>query len=232
VTETVDPESALEAEGEAEDEAGSMTELIERLGRELGLLVLCQAQLEAARNVPSVRRAVRDVAGASLAALAVLAGFVFLNVAAFSGLSQAMRPSLAGLVLAAVWIVVGGVLAVVLLGRAREPVWRVLSPPSAETIAQLEKARDDAVDAIRLTLADLGPAATIEIAAAAVPAAGDIAGGVLDASDDVVDAIAETLPAGGSVVSQIWSVALIPGRYGLRVATTVLRPGGATKPAG
>ena len=45
---------------------------------------------------------------------------------------------------------------------------------------------------------------------------------LLEASDDIVEAIADDLP-GGSVVNQIWDVVLIPGRFGVRVATTVLR---------
>ena len=67
------------------------------------------------------------------------------------------------------------------------------------------------------------------MATAALPLAGGVAGGVveagdvlLEASDEIVDAIVEELPA-GSVVNQIWDVALLPGRFGLRVATTVLK---------
>jgi hypothetical protein len=55
-------------------------------------------------------------------------------------------------------------------------------------------------------------------------AALDVGDDVLDATEDMVEDLAEVLP-GGSVVSQIWSVVLLPGRWGLRVATTVLTPG-------
>jgi hypothetical protein len=61
--------------------------------------------------------------------------------------------------------------------------------------------------------------------------AGDMAGDaidagqdILEASDDLVESIAEDLPAGG-VVNQIWDVVLMPGRFGLKVATTVLKSG-------
>jgi hypothetical protein len=61
--------------------------------------------------------------------------------------------------------------------------------------------------------------------------AGDVAGGVvetggdiLEASDDVVEAMTEDLPA-GSVVNQMWDIVLMPGRAGVKVATTVLRRG-------
>jgi hypothetical protein len=47
---------------------------------------------------------------------------------------------------------------------------------------------------------------------------------VLDAAEDLVEELAEAAP-GGSVVAQMWSVVLLPGRWGLRAATTVLTPG-------
>ncbi len=79
------------------------------------------------------------------------------------------------------------------------------------------------------TLGQLVPALSIEIATAAMPSAGGIASGVvgageglLEASDEIVDSIIDDLPA-GSVVNQIWGVVLMPGRFGLRVATTVLK---------
>jgi len=40
----------------------------------------------------------------------------------------------------------------------------------------------------------------------------------------MVEAMAEDLPGGG-VVNQMWDVVLTPGRFGLRVATTVLKRG-------
>jgi hypothetical protein len=49
---------------------------------------------------------------------------------------------------------------------------------------------------------------------------------LLEASDDIVESIAEDLP-GGSVVNQVWDVALMPGRFGIKIATTVLKRGDA-----
>jgi hypothetical protein len=84
---------------------------------------------------------------------------------------------------------------------------------------------------VRATLERLAPAITVEIATAAVPMAGDMAGSVVDvggdlleASDDMVEAIVDDLP-GGSVMNQMWDVVLMPGRFGVRVATTVLKRG-------
>jgi hypothetical protein len=95
----------------------------------------------------------------------------------------------------------------------------------------LEQARADAEQAVRDTLERLAPAITVEIATAAVPIAGDMAGDaveagqdILESSDEIVEAIADDLPGGG-VVNQMWDVVLMPGRLGLKVATTVLKRG-------
>jgi hypothetical protein len=212
-----------ELQGDESKEPRSITELLERLGREMGELVLREGQLETVRNMSEVRRAGRDVLAAAVAAGAFLIAFAFVNVAVFVGLSAAVTGWLAALLLAGGWAVVSGALLVGLARRVRRRrFWQVFSMPPAGAIDELQGARDEAVEAVRLTLAELGPAISIEIAAAAVPAAGELAGNVIEASDEVVEAIAERLPA-GSVVNQIWDVALMPGRFGLRVATTVLR---------
>jgi hypothetical protein len=131
-------------------------------------------------------------------------------------------------------VVVGGALSFPFLERARRwPLWTVVTAGSPEAVEELAHARDEAARTVRATLERLGPAVLVEIASAAVPMAGEMAGdiaeGVLDvgddlleASDDIVEAIADELPA-GSVVNQIWDIALMPGRFGLRIATTVLK---------
>ena len=40
--------------------------------------------------------------------------------------------------------------------------------------------------------------------------------------DDMVEGIVDDLP-GGSVMNQMWDVVLMPGRFGVRIATTVLK---------
>jgi hypothetical protein len=68
---------------------------------------------------------------------------------------------------------------------------------------------------------------TKEIALAAVPTAGgivDLGDDLIEGADDIVDAITDELPGGG-VVNQVWDVVLAPGRFGIRVATTVLKRG-------
>ncbi len=67
-----------------------------------------------------------------------------------------------------------------------------------------------------------------ELADAVVPF-GD-AEDLIEASEDIVDAIEERLPAGGAV-GQVIDVVLFPGRLGLRIATTVLK-GSPKEPSG
>lgn len=225
------PEDEAVEPGETE----SVTELMVQLGREVSVLVFCEAQLAASRNMPEARRAVRDIAAALVAAVAFLTAFVFANVAAMLGLTSVLSSWLAAVVLTAAWIAVGSALAVALMVRAGRVTgwkwWRVFSGGAEASLNELERARAEAERAVRETLEQLAPAMTFQIAAAAVPMATDAVGGVVDvggdlieASDDMVEGIAEDLPGGG-VVNQMWDVVLMPGRFGVKVATTVLKRG-------
>jgi hypothetical protein len=215
------------------DGSPSVTELLVQLGRDLSVLALCEAQLQASRNMPEVRRAARDLAASLLVVAALVAAFVFANVAAFEGLSTVVSGWVAALVLCAVWTAVGVSLLIALLVRAEHATgwkwWRVFRAGPTEPRKDLEQARADAEQAVLDTLERLAPAITVEIATAAVANAGDMAEGALDVgedlletSDEIVEAIADDLPGGG-VVNQMWDVALMPGRYGLKVVTTVLK---------
>src|SRR5262245_3552899 len=127
VAETVDSVDAPPHEDEAaeENETRSATELLVRLGHDVSVLALLEGQLAASRNMPEVRRATRDIAVAVVAALAFLTAFLFVNVAAFHGLSTVVDGWLAALILAAAWLGLGYVMLVALLVRAgRVPGWR------------------------------------------------------------------------------------------------------------
>jgi Putative Actinobacterial Holin-X, holin superfamily III len=239
VTETVDEAASLsDDEPEKRDEKSpSLTELLAELGRDLSVLASCEVQLAISRNIPEVRRAARDIAAAVFVAIAFATAFVFLNVAALYGLSRAMSWWLAALVLAAIWIGVGTALLVALMVRTGRVTgwkwWRVFTAGPEESREGLERARAEAEQTVYDTLGRLAPAVTVEIASAALPLAGGMASGVieagddlLEASDDIVESIAEDLP-GGSVVNQVWDVVLMPGRFGIKIATTVLKRGDA-----
>ena len=219
----------------APDEDTSVTELLIQLGGDVSVLAFCEAQLAASRNMPEVRRAARDIAAALVAGIAFLTAFVFVNVAAMLALATVMPSWLAALILFLVWLLIGAAVAIALMVRAGHVTgwkwWRIFTAGPEESLKDLERARAEAEEAVLATLQRLAPAVTVEIAAAAVPVAAGAVGGVVDvgsdlleASDDMVEAIAEDLPGGGRV-NQMWDVVLMPGRFGVRVATTVLKRG-------
>jgi Putative Actinobacterial Holin-X, holin superfamily III len=217
VEETTDSAiAAPEEEDEAED---SVTELLEQLGRELAALVFYESRLAAARHKPELRRAGRDVVTALAVLAAFLTAFVLATTSALLALSNVMPGWLAALLLASAWTVVGLVLALILWARVRRA-----GQKEGET---LEEASERAEQAVRATLERLGPVITKEIALAAVPTAGGLAEfgeDLIEGADDIVDAVTDELPGGG-VVNQVWDVVLAPGRFGIRVATTVLKRG-------
>jgi len=215
------------------EETESVTDLLVQLGREVSVLAFCEAQLAASRNMPEVRRAARDVVAALVAGIAFLTAFVFANVAGMLALTTVLSPWLAAFVLTLAWLAVGAAVSVALLVRAGRVTgwkwWRLFTAGPEESLKDVEGARADAENAVLATLERLAPAITVEIAAAAVPVATSAVSGVVDVGDDLiegsdemVEAIAEDLPGGG-VVNQMWDVVLMPGRFGLRVATTVLK---------
>jgi hypothetical protein len=219
----------------APDEDTSVTELLIQLGGDVSVLAFCEAQLAASRNMPEVRRAARDIAAALVAGIAFLTAFVFVNVAAMLALATVMPSWLAALILFLVWLLIGAAVAIALMVRAGHVTgwkwWRIFTAGPEESLKDLERARAEAEEAVLATLQRLAPAVTVEIAAAAVPVAAGAVGGVVDvgsdlleASDDMVEVIAEDLPGGGRV-NQMWDVVLMPGRFGVRVATTVLKRG-------
>jgi len=232
-------DSPAEDEPAEQDETPSLSELLSELARNLTILAFCEAQLVAVRNMPQVRRTARDIGAALIAATAFLAAFVFANVAGFLGLSTVMSGWAAALVLCAVWLVLAVSLVLALMVRAGHVSgwrwWRIFGGGPEDAVHDLEQALAEAKEAVLETLARLAPAISIEIASASVAMAGDMAGDVLEtgqdileASDDLVESITEDLPAGG-VVNQIWDVVLMPGRFGLKVATTVLKAADAGK---
>jgi Putative Actinobacterial Holin-X, holin superfamily III len=203
-------------EEEAEE---SVTDLLAQLGRDGAALAFYESRLTARRHEQAIRRTVRDVVTAAVALTALLAAFVLVNTAAVLALATAVDPWLAALALAAAWALVGVVLALALLARARRA-----AKGDPRTV---EEAREQAEQAVRATLERLSVALTKEIAIAAVPMAGGVVEAgedLLETADDIVDAATDELPAGG-VVNQVWDVVLAPGRLGFRVATTVLKRG-------
>jgi hypothetical protein len=219
MAETAEPADASAAEDDTEQ---SLTELLEQLGRELSVLLYYESRLAALQHRPEIRRAARNLGGLGLVVLALLTAFALANVAAVLVLSGPVPDWLAPLLLAAAWVVVAALVALLLRARLAR---------HALAAQEVEAARAEAGQAVRGTLEQIAPVLSKEVALAAVPMAGDMADGavevaaeLIESADDVVDAITNDVP-GGNVVNQMWDVVLMPGRLGIRVATTVLRRG-------
>ena len=220
----------LEQSG-AHDE--SISELVEQLGRDASRLALTEAALGASQRVPDLRPIVLNVAVALAAVLALLTAFALGNWAAVTALSYVLPTWLAALALAVAWIGVGIVLLATLRRRAertsRVAWWQMIGGDRGEAIETLQQSRDEAEQALRETIDHLSGAiagaAADHLADAVVPLAGaavDVGEELLEASEDVVEAIEEQLP-GGRAVGQVIDIVLFPGRLGIRIATTVLR---------
>jgi hypothetical protein len=79
---------------------------------------------------------------------------------------------------------------------------------------------------LELLAAGIADEAQDRVVAAMLPSADDLADvgeDLLEAADELFDDVIEDVP--GSVIGQVIDFVLIPGKYGVRVATTVLRGG-------
>ena len=224
-----------EAEGE------SIRELLERLRAEMAALASAEAQLGVSRHRTQLRRRAVDAGGALAVAVALLTAFGVANAAAVYGLSTALPAWAAALAVAGAWLLIALLLAVALRVRADRGVgwawWRPLTGGLAGDRERLEEERDRARRDVLATLEELVPELTERAAAAAVPVAVSVAGGMaagaaggvvdagsdlIEGSDELVESITVEMPGGG-MVNQVWDVVLMPGRWGVKVVTTVLK---------
>ena len=211
----------------------SVAELAEQLGRDASRLALREAALGATRRVPEPRRVALGAAAVVVLVLAFTAAFALANWAAVNGLSSTLPTWLAALVLALCWLAVGIALLAALarrMGDAPSVVWwRMVGSDRPEALRGLEESRDEAEHALRDTFDRLS-SAVVHSAVGEVEdvvdslgnAAAEVGGEILDASEDIVEAIEAEFAAGGAV-GQAIDVVLFPGRLCLRIATTVLR---------
>jgi len=130
---------------------------------------------------------------------------------------------------AAAWVVVGVALVALLRSRVRRgraDVWlRIFGDERPAAVAEVQASRDEAEQAVRASLDQLGDAVAAASAAqlvdAVVPFAGNLGDELLDEADEALDAVADAVP-GGRAIGQVVDIVLLPGRVGLRIATTVL----------
>jgi hypothetical protein len=222
-------EAKPEAEGEAEEAEQAdpdTSDLLEKVGRNASTLVMREVQLTTSRHIPELARAARDLT----AVVAVVAAFVTAFALANWAIVEALFPSLPGwrapLVLAAIWVGVGVLLAILLLVRTGRLTgwhwWKGITSDPDEAVRSREQARDDAEAALRESLKEFAAAvardAGVLVTTAIVPLGGGAAAEagekVIDAVDDVTDAIEEKVPGGG-VINKVATLALKPGRYAL-----------------
>jgi hypothetical protein len=232
VTETVDE---VAAPPEREQDGESVSELVEQLGRDTSTLIFREVVISATEHVPELRRAARDLVTGLLAVVALATAFALANWAIVEALSPSLSGWRAPLVVATFWAVLGIALALVVLTRLGHLTglkwWRAVGSDRDELQGQLNEARDEAEEAVRATLDRLSGAVAREAApqiASAIIADGVAEAGedLLEASDELLDTIEEV--AGGGVVRQAVDLVLLPGRFGIRVATTVLKSGKPT----
>ncbi|HEY7422278.1 MAG TPA: hypothetical protein VH541_09715, partial [Gaiellaceae bacterium] len=141
-------------------------------------------------------------------------------------------------VVAAFWAVVGVALLLATMTRlghlAGVQWWQAVGSGREEVRRQLEQAKEEAEESVRATLERLSHAVAREagahIASAVVPLAGGVAEAgeeIFEAAEEIMDAIEEEVPGGGAV-RQVVDLVLLPGRFVIRIGTTVFRSGSSS----
>lgn len=204
-----------------EEAPQTVADLVEQTGRDAAVLA-------AARNRPALVRATRRSVAVSLVVIAALTAFALANWAVVEALSTTWSGWRAPLAVSAVWLAVAVVLAVVV--RPRQVAWSALTSEE-EAEERFRTTLDELVEAV-------SRAAEQRIAQLILPVAGGMVSageGMIDATDEVIekadeitDVLEERLP-GGVVVNREVDVALLPGRFGIRIARTVFRFGPDSK---
>jgi Putative Actinobacterial Holin-X, holin superfamily III len=233
-TETEQTGEAAEPEAESEqEEKKSASDLLEQVGRDAGTLVLRELQLTASRHDEEIKRAIRNLTIAFVAAIAFTTAFVMVNWAIVLALQGPLPGWRAPLVVGVCWLglaIAGGVF----LGTRPQGIAGIRAALSATggDDSSLEGARDRAEAKMRATIGELSGAVASEtgviIAAAIVPSAdGAIEAGekILDSADELTDRLEESGIPGGRIANQVFDVALVPGRIFIRVTTAAFKIG-------
>jgi hypothetical protein len=237
-----EPDAVVVILEEEETAPVPVSERAEEVARAAATLSLRGAELAAARRAPELRPVARDLAGVAVLAVAGITAFGFANWAAASALSTTLADWAAALVLAGVWIAIGVLVAALALrGGPVSRNWRrVVAPAGADNLQERQEAVDQAGQRLREAIDEFGEAvaqaAEEKIAAAVLPLAGgmvevgeemvDATDEVIEKADEITDVIEERLP-GGIVVNRVVDFVLVPGKFGIRIARSVLKAGPA-----
>ena len=229
--------------GESES-TGPQPDELEKFRRHLAEFVRVEVQVEAAARAPELRRTATAALGGLACALALGATLVFINVAVLLALATLVPGWAAALILAGAWLVVAGIAAAIAATQAAPLLARVRGDESGSP-ERLQAARDRAwqdlqADIAALTpplaeraIAIIAPIAARVAARMAIEMASDLADDVTDEVEDVghemveeseemIEDLAEAVPA-ASIANAVRDLALLPGRTGVRMVTTVLK---------
>jgi Putative Actinobacterial Holin-X, holin superfamily III len=227
-TEAEQPADVSEPEAEPEKSA---SDLLEQVGRDAGVLALRELQLTASRHDEEIRRALRNLTVAAIAAVAFVTAFVMLNWAIVLALQGPLPGWRAPLVVGAVWLALAAAGAVYLATRPGGVAGiRAALEATGSGDASLEDARDRAEEKMRASIMELSGAVASEtgviVAAAIVPIAGgamDAGEKLLDSADEITDLLEDSGIPGGRVANQVLDVALVPGRLFIRVTSAAFK---------
>ena len=204
-----------------------VTALVERFVRDSAGLAFAAA-VDERRRLQPVAVGVTMAAGC---AFALLTGLVLLTVATLEALSTVLSGWRAPLVLGGAWMLLGlgGLQRLAPVRRLRPVLSR--GPERAAAAAAAEQQLRATIEELTKTIAGQ---AERRLAAALLPITGrfvetgekvvDAADEMIEAADEVTDVIEERLP-GGVLVNRVVDVALVPGRFGIRVVRRVFEIG-------
>lgn len=222
--------------------ARSVADEVEQVARDAARLSFAAARFAVRRDAPRARRALHGLIAFGSLGLALVAVFALANVAAVESLAGRLPGWRAPLVLAGVWMGIGVAAAtIVLRGRVslRARIRRAHASGVVADRASIELAEQALRETIECLSAAVASAAEQRVTAAILPMLGqltqtgeevvDAADAMIEAADEVTDVIEERLP-GGIIVNRAFDIALIPGRFGIRAAKSVLNLSGVRPP--
>lgn len=219
----------------------SLTAEVEQVARDAARLSFEAARLAIRRDAPLARRALRELMAFGSLGLAAIAVFALANAAAVEALASVFSGWRAPLVLAGAWAAVGAALAATVLRGHTGLLAR--RPTRLDGVAADRTSVEQAEQALRETIERLSSAVALaaeqRVTAAVMPIVGQMAqtgeevvgaaDAMIEAADEVTDVIEERLP-GGIIVNRAFDIALIPGRFGIRAAKSVLNLNNADPP--
>lgn len=228
-------------EGES---TGPQRDELEKFRRDLAEFVRVEVQVAAAARAPQLRRAGTAALSVLAGALAFGGAFVFVNVAMLLAIATVLPGWAAALILAGAWLVVAGVTAAIAAARAAPLLARIRGDESGSP-DRLQAARDRAWQDLQTDIAALTPPLAERAIAIVAPIAArvaarmaiemaseladdvtdeaeDVGRELVDESEEIVEELAKEVP-GASIANSVWDLALLPGRTGVRMVTTVLK---------